>query len=49
VIQNDTLIDFTEPILSALLGQCSVAGAQVTTSADLAKDSSSLTCTVNVA
>jgi hypothetical protein len=49
VVTKDAFIDFTEPILSALLAQCSVAGAQVSTTADLAKDSSSLTCTLTLA
>ena len=49
VVTQDTFIDFAEPILGALFTQCSVAGAQSSATGDLAKDSSSLTCTVNVA
>jgi hypothetical protein len=49
IVTKDAFIDYAEPILGALLAQNSVAGAQVSTVADLAKDSSALTCTVTLA
>jgi hypothetical protein len=49
VITQDTFIDFAEPIFGALLAQCSVAGAQVSTTVDIAPDLSSLDCTLNLA
>jgi hypothetical protein len=48
VMTKDTYIDFAEPILGALLTQCSVAGTQVTASSNLASDSSTLTYTIHL-
>lgn len=48
VMTKDTYIDFAEPILGALLAQCSVAGAQATATSNLAKDSSTLTYTIHL-
>jgi hypothetical protein len=49
VVTQDTLIDFAEPILSALLALCSVAGAQASSNLGTATDSSSMTCTLTLA
>lgn len=48
VVTNDVFIDYANPTAGALLFQCSVSGAQVATKADLATDSSSLTCTLTL-
>jgi hypothetical protein len=49
LVTKDVFIDYAKPTAGALLHQCSVAGAQVTTVADESSDSSSLTCTLTLA
>lgn len=48
IITQDTFIDYAEPILGALLGLCTVAGAHASASLATAADSSSMTCTLQV-
>jgi hypothetical protein len=49
LVTKDVFIDYAKPTAGALLHQCSVAGAQVTTVADESSDSTSLTCTLTLA
>jgi hypothetical protein len=49
IVTNDLFIDYAKPTAGALLRQCGLGGAQVSTVADEAKDSSSLTCTLTLA
>lgn len=48
LVTNDVFIDYAKPTAGVLLSQAGT-NAQITTSADLAADQSSLTCTVTIA
>jgi hypothetical protein len=49
IVTKDVYIDYAAPTVAALLCQCSIGGAEVTATADLPQDASSLTCTLTLA
>lgn len=49
IVTNDLYIDYAKPTAGALLRQVSLGGPQITSQADIAKDASSLTCTLTLA
>lgn len=49
IVNEDAFIDYAMPTAGALLQQCSVNGAQVTTVVDVSPDSSAMTCTLTLA
>jgi hypothetical protein len=48
VITNDLYMDYAKPSAAALLAQCAVGGAQVTSQVDQSTDASKLTCTLTL-